>query len=306
MQAAQAGAGSDARWEMRACRAEAAAPLSESDMAVVLQAFQQYGAALAELQDTAPSPAAETSGALHPSGTDTFSSGSLTLGKERLQRAYEGYASTDTAGIIHALQYEDLEGGNIPVPGGYQNLANQLAAEAAAAGVAIHCRSPITKITWDRDDGRVGLLLASQASETVLAHDSSPLDEPNLVAQVDVEYSFDAVIVTVSLGVLKSQGLSGLFEPPLPPGPRASGSTADELAAPLTAADLPAAALTSGDNGRGSDAADPAPGTHDKVGRPLVCFAGEATSRHFMGTVHGAFLSGEREAERLLQYWRGS
>jgi hypothetical protein len=41
------------------------------------------------------------------------------------------------------------------------------------------------------------------------------------------------------------------------------------------------------------------------VGRgiPLVCFAGEATSPHHMGTVHGAWGSGVREAERLLSAW---
>jgi hypothetical protein len=35
----------------------------------------------------------------------------------------------------------------------------------------------------------------------------------------------------------------------------------------------------------------------------LVCFAGEATSRQHMGTVHGAFSSGVREAHRLLGSW---
>ena len=34
---------------------------------------------------------------------------------------------------------------------------------------------------------------------------------------------------------------------------------------------------------------------------PRVCFAGEATQAQFIGTTHGAFLSGQREARRLLQ-----
>lgn len=37
---------------------------------------------------------------------------------------------------------------------------------------------------------------------------------------------------------------------------------------------------------------------------PLVLFCGEATSRAHFGTVHGAMLSGEREAARLLKAWR--
>jgi len=130
--------------------------------------------------------------------------------RERLQRAYEGYSSTDTAGITHALQYEDLEGGNIPVPGGYQHLANQLAADAAAAGVAFHCNSPISQISWDREDGRVAVLLAPTAAAAAAATAQDHLPA------VAAESCFDAVIVTVSLGVLKSKGLSGLFNPPLP------------------------------------------------------------------------------------------
>ena len=35
-------------------------------------------------------------------------------------------------------------------------------------------------------------------------------------------------------------------------------------------------------------------------GAPVLCFAGEATSRLHFGTTAGAYLSGEREAQRLL------
>ncbi|KAG1657727.1 hypothetical protein FOA52_011989 [Chlamydomonas sp. UWO 241] len=36
------------------------------------------------------------------------------------------------------------------------------------------------------------------------------------------------------------------------------------------------------------------------TGLPVVMFAGEATHRHYMGTVHGAYLSGFREASRFM------
>jgi hypothetical protein len=39
------------------------------------------------------------------------------------------------------------------------------------------------------------------------------------------------------------------------------------------------------------------------AGEPRVCFAGEATCAAHMGTAHGAFMSGEREAARLLAAW---
>jgi len=34
---------------------------------------------------------------------------------------------------------------------------------------------------------------------------------------------------------------------------------------------------------------------------PVVCFAGEATSRKHIGTTAGAYFSGVQEAERLIQ-----
>lgn len=40
-----------------------------------------------------------------------------------------------------------------------------------------------------------------------------------------------------------------------------------------------------------------------QTGAPTLCFAGEATSRAHTGTVHGAYLSGQREVRRLLAAW---
>ena len=33
----------------------------------------------------------------------------------------------------------------------------------------------------------------------------------------------------------------------------------------------------------------------------MILFAGEATHAHYFGTVHGAYLSGVREAKRILK-----
>jgi hypothetical protein len=99
------------------------------------------------------------------------------------------------------------------------------------------------------------------------------------------------------------------------PSPQADGSTADALAAPLTAAEavLHMAAGTEPDqsggveSGAGNDGVERGAGrgadSSSSSGRVLVCFAGEATSRVHMGTVHGAFNSGVREAQRLLHSW---
>lgn len=38
--------------------------------------------------------------------------------RERLQRAYDGFHSFDCAGLAHITEYQDLDGPNIPVPGG--------------------------------------------------------------------------------------------------------------------------------------------------------------------------------------------
>ncbi|XP_046399073.1 spermine oxidase-like [Ischnura elegans] len=51
------------------------------------------------------------------------------------------------------------------------------------------------------------------------------------------------------------------------------------------------------DQGGGQDCVGPHPGVTD----PILLFAGEATSADYYGTVHGARLSGLREAERIIE-----
>ena len=38
--------------------------------------------------------------------------------------------------------------------------------------------------------------------------------------------------------------------------------------------------------------------------QPKIQFAGEATHLRFYSTVHGAYLSGQREAKRLYEYYK--
>lgn len=67
--------------------------------------------------------------------------------------------------------------------------------------------------------------------------------------------------------------------------------------------------LAVGSSGEDFDAvAEPVPGRYyGSTERPLqILFAGEATQRPYFSTTHGAYLSGIREAERLLQFYRRS
>lgn len=42
----------------------------------------------------------------------------------------------------------------------------------------------------------------------------------------------------------------------------------------------------------------------DNHSKPVILFAGEATSTHYYSTVHGAISTGWREAQRLIDLYR--
>lgn len=42
---------------------------------------------------------------------------------------------------------------------------------------------------------------------------------------------------------------------------------------------------------------------HNSIGKPTLMFGGEATSKHYYSTVHGALEAGQREANRILDYY---
>jgi hypothetical protein len=141
--------------------------------------------------------------------------------RERLQRAYDGFHSTDAAGVTHAVEYTDLEGPNTPVPGGYQHLAELLAAEAEVQGAKFHLNHTVKKIEWRRPDGKVAIQLAAETAGGDASRTSNRQTPAAAAAAAAADRQegclelFDAVVFTGSLGVLKAQA-GQLFDPQLP------------------------------------------------------------------------------------------
>lgn len=103
--------------------------------------------------------------------------------------------------------------------GGYQSVAEALAAEAQDLGLQLHFNCPVDRIIWARSDGKVSLTLQATTAAAEAFGSSSSLPNGSSHSSSDSssgpEVVFDAVVVTCSLGVLKTSA-QRLFEPSLP------------------------------------------------------------------------------------------
>lgn len=179
-------------------RQNEAALLSEADAAIVAKARDLYGEAVEASLASAPKG---STGVVGDTVRQAFAQAVETMDqepdrskalfteawawREQLQRAMDGCHSTDDMSAYSLAQYEEFEGPNIPLPSGYQTLAEKL-----AEGLPIRHGVVVDRIQWGGD----GVTLHCQGGEQIKA---------------------DAVIVTVSLGVLKAQH-KHMFEPRLP------------------------------------------------------------------------------------------
>ncbi|GBF89359.1 hypothetical protein Rsub_02237 [Raphidocelis subcapitata] len=184
------------RWGVELVRPGAAAPLAGAERAAAVAAMSEYGEALEDLgsdeegEDPGPggsggaAPPRTFGDALRarfdkavarqagPEAAAAFAEGWAC--RERLQRAYDGFHASDDAAAAFAQEYCDLEGENVPVPGGYQHLA-----ELLAEGLPIRLGCPVSRVDWRGPSPAVVL----ESGEALAA---------------------DAVVVTFSLGVLKA------------------------------------------------------------------------------------------------------
>lgn len=105
--------------------------------------------------------------------------------------------------------------------GGYQSIAEALAAEAQGLGLQLYLNCPVVRVLWARPDGRVALRLnpgSAAAKAAFLSNNnasSSISGGSGDDAEATVEVVFDACVFTGSLGVLKTAA-GQLFDPPLP------------------------------------------------------------------------------------------
>jgi hypothetical protein len=149
--------------------------------------------------------------------------------RERLHRAYDGFRSSDDAGAAFAADYQELEGEHLPVPGGgYAALARRLlraaqreAAEAEAEGekgdddddgsparVALRVRlgCPVERIEWGVEGETAAAAATGRRRARVVLEKEEANKEGGGEDAAVIEA--DAVVVTVSLGVLQARAMA--------------------------------------------------------------------------------------------------
>lgn len=82
-------------------------------------------------------------------------------------------------------------------------------------------------------------------------------------------------------------------------GPDCSPAHVAALAAPVYASSSTESSSNSSSSGGAAN------GSHSsELGPPVLLFAGEACHVVYIGTMHGAYLTGQQAAESLLQHWQ--
>ncbi|PSC70494.1 spermine oxidase-like [Micractinium conductrix] len=188
-------------WSSQFCLPGEARPLSLEEQAVITHALAAWGEAVEGLQQDEAGTTADAlraawaallaSGRLGDAGERLQLAGRSWRWRELLQRAMDGCDSTSVQSAQGLALYDEMPGGvHAAMPGGMQGVAEGLAARVhdLRYGHAVQC------IRWGGAGhaGPVSIACANGAAVEA-----------------------DAVVVTVSLGVLKAQH-KALFEPALP------------------------------------------------------------------------------------------
>ncbi|XP_078372823.1 peroxisomal N(1)-acetyl-spermine/spermidine oxidase-like isoform X2 [Oculina patagonica] len=188
-------------------------------------------------------------------------------------------------------EYVYLDGsGSCPLPGGYDRIAKELVAGLTSG--SIHIEHEVTQINW-MASSESDAPQSSYPVEIVCGNGNESLSIERTPHQDVGEQCFAAIKKCTTLKSLPPIVNVDRTQWGINPWTRgsysflskaSSGSDFDILASPLPCESV---------------------GSKEVPSLQLL-FAGEATHRQFYGTVHGAYLTGVREAERLLKYLDGS
>ncbi|CBJ34018.1 similar to peroxisomal n1-acetyl-spermine/spermidine oxidase [Ectocarpus siliculosus] len=142
----------------------------------------------------------------------------------RKQHAVEGCDDLDVVSVAGYGMYEELEGGDVRVPGGFSRVVEALAAKISPERIRL--QSPVTRVQWasqgQQEERRESPFAESHpcvVEYTTRRHSSGGIDvggeqdHSDLVSTMRIRCR--RVLVTVGLGVLKD-GTALTFSPPLP------------------------------------------------------------------------------------------